>query len=381
MKGHIQILLAFIGLSVMSCATGKNAFEKGNYETAINRAINRLQSNPDNKKSKQVLREGYQLASVYHQDYIRELVNSADPFKYEAIFYQYRQLNSYYDKIRRCPACLKLVNPRRFQAEQETAGQRAADYQVSLGNQALGSKTIEGGREAYHYFNNATAFTNNIVGIDSLMTDARNMGTVKVVVEPIPIHSRALSLSNEFFENRILEFMDRYSANRFVEFYSADEANQINLEADQVLSLMFDDFVIGQTLIESKTKEVSRDSVVVGQYTNDEGEKFDVYNTVKAKVTTHRKTLRSAGVMNFEIRDAYSNRVLVQRKLPSEDIWSYEWGSFNGDERALNKKEIEMSKRREGPPPPPQTLFISFVDRIYDQINQSVRNFYRGSEM
>ncbi len=381
MKRHVHILLAFLGLSVISCATGKNAFEKGNYETAINRAINRLQSNPDNKKSKAVLVEGYRLASAYHQDYIEELESSGDPFRYEAIFYQYRQLNSYYDKIRRCPACLKLVNPRVYRSELEAAGDEAASYQVQLGNEALALNTIEGGREAYYHFDHALKFDNQINDIDSLLSVSRNMGTIKVVVEAIPIHSRALALSNEFFENQILEYMDRYSVNRFVQFFTTDEARQIDLQADQVLSMMFDDFVIGQTLIESKTKEVSRDSVVVGQYTDDEGIKHDVYNTVKAEVTTYRKTLRSAGVLNFEIRDAYSDRILVQRKLPSEDIWSYEWGSFNGDERALTKREIQMSKRREGPPPPPQTLFVSFVERIYDQITQNVRNFYRNSEM
>ena len=373
--------MAFLGLSVISCATGKNAFEKGRYETAIERAINRLQSNPDNKKSKQVLVEGYKLASAYHQDYISELKQSGDPFKNEAIFYQYRQLNSYYDKIRRCPACLSLVRPELFRNEQEAAGAKAAAYQVSLGNQALGTNSIGGGREAFHYFNNALSFKRDIEDIDSLLTQARNMGTVRVVVEPIPIHSRVLSLSNEHFENKILEYMDLYAANRFVDFYTADEADQINLEADQVLSLMFDDFVIGQTLIESSTKEVSRDSVVVGQYTDDNGVKHDVYNTVKAEVTTFRKTLRSAGVLNFEIRDAYTNRVLIQEKLPNEDIWSYEWGSFNGDERALTEKELRISQRREAAPPPPQTLFISFVDRIYDQITQNIRRFYRDSEL
>ena len=111
MKTHLQILWIFLGLSVMSCATGKNAFEKGNYETAVNRSINRLQSNPDNKKAQNVLIEGYALASGYHQDIISTLKSSNDPFKHEALFYQYGQLNGYYDKIRRCPACLKLVNP------------------------------------------------------------------------------------------------------------------------------------------------------------------------------------------------------------------------------------------------------------------------------
>ncbi|KYG82534.1 outer membrane protein assembly factor BamD [Roseivirga echinicomitans] len=381
MKTFLHSLLALMVLTIVSCATGKNALEKGNYETALDRAINRLQSNPDNKKSQDVLIEGYRLASNYHMDYIRMLAVNNDPNKWEATYYQYQQLNSYYRQIQRCPACLSLVMPKSFISEESDAGRKAADYQVELGNNALATNTIEGGRRAFKHFNFALNFDRNVPNIDSLLTDARNMGTVRVLIEPIPIHSRSLELTNEYFENRVIEYLDRFSEGRFIQFFTVDEAEQIDLQPDQIVSMQFDDFVLGQTLIESNTKEIKRDSVVVGQFTDDKGVKHDVYNTVKAQLTVNRKTLSSQGVMNFEIRDAYTNRILTNRKLPSKDVWVHEWASFNGDSRALNRDEIEMSKGKELPPPPPQTLFIGFIDRIYDQIIGNISNFYRDSEI
>ena len=381
MKTFLHSLLALMVLTIVSCATGKNALEKGNYETALDRAINRLQSNPDNKKSQDVLIEGYRLASNYHMDYIRMLAVNNDPNKWEATYYQYKQLNSYYRQIQRCPACLSLVMPKSYISEESEAARKAAEYQIELGNNALATNTIEGGRRAFKHFNFALNFDRNVPNIDSLLTDARNMGTVRVLIEPIPIHSRSLELTNEYFENRVIEYLDRFSQGRFVQFFTVDEAEQIDLQPDQIVSMQFDDFVLGQTLIESKTKEVKRDSVVVGQFTDDKGVKHDVYNTVKAELTINRKTLSSQGVMNFEIRDAYTNRILTNRKLPSKDVWVHEWASFNGDARALTRDEIEMSKLKELPPPPPQTLFIGFVDRIYDQIIGSISNFYRDSEI
>lgn len=381
MKTFLHSLLALLVLTIVSCATGKNALEKGNYETALDRAINRLQSNPDNKKSQDVLIEGYRLASNYHMDYIRMLAVNNDPNKWEATYYQYKQLNSYYRQIQRCPACLALVMPKSYISEESEAARKAAEYQIELGNNALATNTIEGGRRAFKHFNFALNFDRNVPNIDSLLTDARNMGTVRVLIEPIPIHSRSLELTNEYFENRVIEYLDRFSQGRFVQFFTVDEAEQIDLQPDQIVSMQFDDFVLGQTLIESKTKEVKRDSVVVGQFTDDKGVKHDVYNTVKAELTINRKTLSSQGVMNFEIRDAYTNRILTNRKLPSKDVWVHEWASFNGDSRALTRDEIEMSKLKELPPPPPQTLFIGFVDRIYDQIIGSISNFYRDSEI
>ncbi|WP_339694188.1 hypothetical protein [uncultured Roseivirga sp.] len=381
MKTFLHSLLALMVLTIVSCATGKNALEKGNYETALDRAINRLQSNPDNKKSQDVLIEGYRLASNYHMDYIRMLAVNNDPNKWEATYYQYKQLNSYYRQIQRCPACLSLVMPKSYVSEESDAARKAAEYQIELGNNALATNTIEGGRRAFKHFNFALNFDRNVPNIDSLLTDARIMGTVRVLIEPIPIHSRSLELTNEYFENRVIEYLDRFSQGRFVQFFTVDEAEQIDLQPDQIVSMQFDDFVLGQTLIESKTKEVKRDSVVVGQFTDDKGVKHDVYNTVKAELTINRKTLSSQGVMNFEIRDAYTDRILTNRKLPNQDVWVHEWASFNGDSRALTRDEIEMSKLKELPPPPPQTLFIGFVDRIYDQIIGNISNFYRDSEI
>lgn len=374
-----QLLFGFMALILVGCATGKNAFDKGDYETALDRAVNRLQSNPSNKKAQDVLIDGYRVASQYHLKRIQQMNRSSDSFKYESIYNEYAALNRYYRDIQRCPACLDLVNPKEYLQEQEAAAQNAAEVQVSLGESALSSNTIEGGRQAFGHFQSALRYSNNLPGIDSLLTDARNMGTVRVLVEPIPVHSRSLELTNEYFANRMFEFLDGFSRDRFVQFYSQGDMEAYDINPDHILSMEFDDFVLGQTRIESKTKEIKRDSVVVGQYKDKDGISHDVFGTVKADFTTYRKTLASTGMLNFEIRDAYSNQVLAQRKLGGEDIWQYEWASFNGDERALTKDEIRMSKQKEIPPPSPQELFAAFIDRVYDQAFTQVRTLYRDT--
>ena len=374
-------LFGFIALTVAACATGKNAFDKGNYETALDRAINRLQSNPNNKKAQDVLLDGYKLAANFHLTNIRQYSRSQDNFRWERIYNEYAKLNKYYRDIQRCPACMSLVAPKAYFDEQESAGQNAADIQVSMGKEALEVNTIETGRQAYGHFATALRYSNNIPGIDSLLTEARLMGTVRVLIEPIPVHSRRFELTNEYFENKMFEYLDRFSRDRFVRFMTTDEVQQTEVQPDHILSMQFDDFVLGQAQIVSKTVEVKRDSVVVGQYTDQGGVKHDVFGTVKADFTKNEKTLFSAGVLNFEIRDAYNNKVLTQRKIASEDVWRHAWASFNGDERALTEEELKMSKSKELPPPGPQTLFISFIDRIYGQVEGNVRQFYRNTKI
>lgn len=376
-----QLFIGFMALILVGCATGKNAFDKGDYETALEKAVNRLQANPTNKKAQDVLVDGYRVASQFHLKRIQQFMRSDDDFKWESIHNEYADLNRYYNDVQRCPACLDLVNPSEYLTEQESAAITAAEVRVALGNRQLATNTIEGGRVAFRHFQSALRFNNNINEIDSLLTEARNMGTLMVLVDPIPAHSRNLELTNEYFVNRMFEFLNGFSNDRFVQFFSQNDIDVYGLNPDHVLSMDFDDFVLGQTLIESKTKEIKRDSVVVGQFKDKDGVTHDVFGTVKANFTTYSKTLASTGILNFEIRDAYSNKVLIQRKLGGQDIWSYEWASFNGDERALNKEEINMARQKEIPPPTPQDLFAAFIDRIYDQALGQIRQLYRDTRI
>ena len=376
-----HLSLGFIAILLVGCATGKNAFDKGNYETALDRAVNRLQSNPNNQKAQEVLLNGYKLAKDFHERRIQQLSKSTDRFKWESIFNEYASLNKYYRDIQRCPQCMSLVNPTAYFTEQESAANSAANVQLELGKEALAINTIETGRQAFSHFQSANRFNNNIPGIDTLLAQSREIATIKVLIEPIPIHSRNLELTNEYFENKLLEYLDQFSLNRFVRFMSFEEVEATETQPDHVLLMQFDDFVLGQAQIVSKTVELKRDSVIVGQYKDKEGLEHDVYGTVKADFTRNAKTLVSAGILNFEIRDAYTNKVLTNRKIESEDIWRHEWASFNGDERALTEDEIQLSKLRELPPPGPQVLFISFIDRIYGQVEGNIRQFYRNTRM
>lgn len=373
------IIFAFILASLASCATGKNAFDKGDYETALDRAVNRLKSNPSNKKAREVLVEGYEYASTYHLAKIKEYTRSADTFKWERIYSEYALLNRYYRDIISCPACIDAVTPVSYIDEQDKAAYEASNVHLALGKEELAFNTVETGRQAYGHFESAQRFNGDIPDIDSLLAVALDMGTVKVLVEPIPVHSRSLELTNEYFNNRMFEYFDQFSRGKFVQFITGDEAVNYQIQPDHIITMKFDDFVLGQQLIEKDTREIKRDSVKVGTYTDDEGTTHDVFGSVKADLTVYKKTLASTGVLNFEVRDAYSNRVLVNRKFASEDIWAYEWASFNGDERALNKKELRLTDRREIPPPNPQQLFASFVDQIYDQAISQVRQLYRNN--
>ena len=576
----IFVLMALVLLD--GCTSGKQAYQKGNYDDAVLKAIHRLRKNPNSKKAAATLQSSYPMTIQWHKDNIERAKLSNYEFKWEKVISEYKRVNYLYNELSRCPACMRLiVNPVHYVAELNDARNQAAEIRYARGEEMLirareNRDRLEA-REAYNHYMAACNMLKDYKDSRDKMAEAKFLATLKVVVEPMPIHSRNLQLSNEFFENKIMEFMETMPVNEFVQFYSYTEAKNIGLkDPDQIIRLQFDDFVLGQVYFKEKEIQQRRDSVVLavikasnevsisnalaysgndpvntlkyasttsfisplftydhpvlaggnkdkvtvchkipaslgvaktitisknalqhhldhgdvegtcngeaepidpadnqeesnstgststgsedenntgtntnsggtsgtgsdnggsttgtsggsttsetstgssttetsgnttttgnnggifdnhpnsgnteqttsGQTTTGQGGQQEakpttknVYGSVKATMHIFNKTLTSKGVLDFQIIDAHSQRVLTQEKMPGEFVWYTEWGYFNGDERALDSYFIEITKLREATPPPPQDLFVAFTQPIYRQVTHKIRNFYRA---
>ncbi len=82
-------------------------------------------------------------------------------------------------------------------------------------------------------------------------------------------------------------------------------------QPDHVVVLQFDDFVVGQVYVKEASKQVSKDSVIVGSTTVDD-KTYDVYGTVEAEYTSFIKYIDSRGLLDLRIYDARTDRVLFQ---------------------------------------------------------------------
>ena len=79
-------LISFVTLLfILSCSSGRKAMEKGDYFSAVIKSIQRLQSNPDNRKAASVLKESYPLAISWAQEEIDLLLTTNENFKLRII--------------------------------------------------------------------------------------------------------------------------------------------------------------------------------------------------------------------------------------------------------------------------------------------------------
>jgi len=379
MKRLFFILLSLPILLVISqgCKSAKKSLKRGDFDDSVLRAVDKLKDNASHSSSIEILKQAYPSALEQHLDEIDRSKSSTDPFHWEQEFAAYQKLNILYQAISSCSSCMKLTDAKNFASEEKAARNNAADVRYLEANKLLANGDRESARQAYEYFERTDAIIPGFKDVQKKLDFAYEIASFKVVVEQVLVTSKAYQLSNEYFQDRIDEFLKTNKRlNKFVRFYNPDEAMDVKLQPDHVITLQFDDFVVGQTLIEKNTETVtSKDSVKIGEKTIGKA-KIPIYDKVTAKLTQNRKTVHSAGLMDMQIREFKTKRIVNQEKFNGEYNWMCEWANFNGDERALTAAQLRMCKSQELLAPAPQQLFIEFSKPIYDRLTNKLRTFY-----
>lgn len=383
MKKAVLLLGSFVMIfMLMNCSSGKKAFERGDYDEGLLKAINRLRQSPNNKRARETLKFGYPITMQWHQDNIARTKLSNNAFAQEYISYEYSKMNHIYNEIRRCPACLRVIpDPKSYVSQQAEAARKGAEVRYNMGEDLLAQSRAENDKskamDAFYHFEKADQLVNGYTNSRDKMEEARWLATTKVVIEEVTTGSAMLDISAEFFYNKIQDFMMQMQVSPFVQFYSPKEAEALQIRTpDQIVKLKFDHFTVGQVYHKVEELVRSKDSVIVGQVKDSNGELLDVYGSANAKLIVHTKQLTSNGLLDLKIIDPYTSRVLTQEKLPGQFVWVSQWGNFNGDEKALLQEDWDIVNAREMPPPSPQDLFVLFTQPIYNQVTGKLSHFY-----
>jgi len=365
----------YLSILIVGCTTGKNALQNGNYDASVAKAVDRLKSSPKNSEAMQVLTAAYDLALKDHLRRIDEAKLSADVYRWETVLANYQKINWLSDEVNACPTCLTLVpNPQKYIQELDDAKYKAAEVRYTIGVNFMKEKNRVSAKKAYSSFEKAKNLYPSFKDVQKKLDEAYWAAVVRVVVKPIKINSSYYQLSNQYFEDQVTQFTQNYQQNRFVIFYSEQQAASERINADQILRMSFDDFVVGQTYVKERVEKIKRDSVVIGTTRNN----LPIYGTVKATLSIFNKQVSSSGLLALTIVDVQSAKVLKQQRLSGTYVWEDSWGSYRGDDRALTKQQLNFASRRETLPPAPADLFVEFTKPIYSQLVNEINYFYNN---
>lgn len=374
MKNGFSIL-GIIIILLASCSTGKKAFQKGDYFSAVLKAVERLKSAPENKNATEVLKEGYPMTIEWAQEEMDLILTSNSNFKWEQAVGLMRQVNQLSDEIRSTPAARKIIsNPKTYTSELNMASEKAAEDRYNAGLAEMNINSRESARIAYEHFSIADQFVNNYKNSNELMATAKEIATLRVVVQAIPVNTQRYRLSSEFFYNQVFEYLNnQFRPSGFVNFYSPNQAEKEKLKnPDFVVDMEFFDFSVGnlsrtekEETVEKSVKIESRDTTKVQ------------YKTYTAKLKTFTDKVYSGGTLRLRIIDPANDKLLMDELVPGSFTWVNDYAMFVGDKEALNNNQFELTKRKALPLPPEQDLFIEFTKPIYSQVTQNLNRFFR----
>lgn len=372
MKRFILFALLLVALS---CKTGKRAFEKGDYEKAVLQAVERLRDDTDNKEASQILPAAYNLSLQTRLKQIEQLKNSLDPYKNEGLSRNYRILNTLADEVQRCPACLPLVKPKRFDREAEKAANEASAYRYQL---ALGKMKNRQNRllaiDAYRDLEVAQSFTPNKQEVIDLKNEALYYATLRVVVQPLYGRNQLNFGYMEVMNQRLVDYLHHTNINPFVHFYTPQEAASQNLEfIDHEIELGITYFSPERNT-HKETYTLSKDSVLIESGRNQKPK----YGTVSATVIEHTVAYSSNASLAIFIRENQQENPIRTEVLSNGFIWEDRWATYRGDERALNKKAQKLVNQKPQPRPGPDFLFESTAEPLYGKAVDFLKRYYAG---
>lgn len=357
------------------CRSGEKLYNKGKYDKAVTAFVKKLQRKPQDATALQLLPEAYRQAQKVHEDRVNTLLRSNNQLKWEPIRNEYRTMQRLYDAIHSSPAALKIVTPKDYSNAITGALENAAETRYDRGVALLQRGDKASARKAYDEFGAALKLIPNYRDAQERKDEAFQAGVVYVVVSEVDVRSPYFQFSADQFRDYLVRSLQQRNVNRFVVFYDERTARNENLRPDQYIALRFQDFVVGQTYVDRARREVSKE-IVTSTTRDTTGKTINTYTTVRATIVTTKTTVESRGLLDYQIADINSGKILRSDRIPGSYTWFNQFATYTGDSRALSEADLAAIGGRDLPPPPPQELFMEFTRPIYNQLEKDLRDYY-----
>ena len=378
MKSKLYTFL-FITTTILffSCKTAKKMYEKGNYDEAVVLAAQKLQKKPNDASTLDILQNAYRFAVEDHEARIRNNSNSSNDLRYEWNYAEYLSLQRLYNAIRKSPAVFDAVHPTDYSSYVATYQEEAGNARFDRGLSLLENNTKTSSRQAYYEFQRALDLKPGDLAIRQKLDEAYSNAVTNVVVLPAVQTGFQYSSYNHGIVNidkNILHYLTSNNNNQFVRYYSPAEASSLNIRTDQTVDIRFSNIDIDRYRDQRTTREVSK-QVVVKETVIKPDSIVKEYATVKAKITTTRRTLRSDGLMQVTVRD-YDNRWLWSDTYRGDYNWSAEFSSYTGDARALNDEDRKLCDRQEQFPPRDSEIMRIIMDEVQSKAECGIKDYF-----
>lgn len=382
------LLLTLLLVALTSCSSRKQvekALYNGNYDSAIQKALKKLDGNLSSKRNQDLivmLHDAYHKVTERDLDNIAQLQLDGNPEYYSDIYELYINLDNRQQAIK--PLLPLKVKGKPVAFTFNTYTQHIIDSRANASNYLYGkAKNLLlntnkwDAREAYTALQYIESINPNYKDVRSLMQDAHVLGTDFVLVN---IQNHTNQIIPRHLETDLLNFNTYGLSNFWVEYHA--QANpqiaytyamdlvlqQINISPEHIYErelLREQEIVDGWEYQLDANGNVAKDSLG-----NDI--KIDKIVTVSARLleTQQHKAVQILGVVKFT--DLQSQQLLDSFPIDSGFVFEHWFARFRGDKRALTREDLDLLNNRLLPFPSNEQMVFDAGEELKQRLKDII---------
>lgn len=391
----ITLLLSILFLALSSCGvkTTQSLLSDGNYDAAIDRAVDALKTKKDSKGKQDyvfLLEEAFAKAKDRDLRNLDLMIKEATPANAERVYNTYLQLNNRQEKIRPLLPLPLLKQGKNASFVFDNYSDKIVSSKIALtkylyesASALLKSKNKLDFRKAYDYFLYLESLSPNYKNTRKLMEDAQFKGTDFVdvyaknetnMVIPKVLQDDLLDFKTYGLNDKWTVYHNLRQKNVTYDYSLVINFRQINISPEQIKEKEFikerqvKDGV--KTLLDSRGRPV-KDSL--GKEI-----KVDNYRMLRANVYEFRQFKSCQIMAQVDYIDVKTNQLLESFPVTSEFIFENIYSTYKGDRSACEENYMSYFNKRAVPfPNNEQMIFDTGEDLKARLKNIIVSNKFR----
>jgi len=378
MKRFPVILL--LVLFAVSCTSSQKLLERGQYDRAIDKAVEKLQKKPGDSEELEVLKEAFELANMFDNERIEYLQLEGNDENWIEIFELYEQLDRRQDKIRRLPSRVRnqfeFVNYDRAIVDSKSA---AADVSYRRGLEYMEQGGKENYRLAWAEFIRAAELYPGYEDVEQKIEEARVLGLNHTL---FVAENNSGVMVPDYFTTELSRITLRDLNTRWL---NIDTFENNNITYDHLVVLNVTNIVFSPESVERQIIRESKEIQDGMTYAYDDdgnvrkdslGNDIRIPNmiNVSAEVTEVLQQKSAFVGGSLDIFELESDQLVHTDNLSVEFLFENRYGTVSGDERALSEETEEIVGGRELPFPSNEQMVMDAADLLKERTKNIIRS-------
>ncbi|SEQ03637.1 hypothetical protein [Flavobacterium urocaniciphilum] len=361
------LLIAFLAiLSSCGVRNTQSMLSNGDYDGAINRALEGLRTNKNSKGNQDyvyLLEEAFAKAKERDLNDLSLLIKEKNPANLERIYNLYNQLHNRQDRIRGVLP-LRLINENRnaifpFDDYSNQIIASKSDLSVYLYENAkklLSSRNKLVIREAFDDLAYLDKLNPNYKDVRDLMDQAQFRGTDFVLVStkndtqmviPTRLQDDMLDFSTYGINDKWTVYHNKKQKEIVYDYAMIVNFREIKISPEQVRERQF----VKEKQIKDGTKPLLDSNGVQVKDSDGKPMVVDVMKTITASIYEFTQFKSVQTTAKVEYHDLNSKQLIDAYPLSSEFVFEYIYANYNGDKRACDESYFQYFDRRAVPFP------------------------------